>query len=556
MLRTIPIALALAITLGGAAPLSLAIPPTPACPRAQYAGPHSLLVALYAASYDCTEEIARAIAPLADDLIRDRLMHLAGPEFHSLTRRNALRVIGRLAGYPPGSPAHTAIARAAPAIRARLIDLLRAGGSDDVRAEAIWILDTYYFPAHEAQPALAALALGPDGGANLRTRAAYAVARLIAVRPGPLTAADLEFLIAGLYADEAGVRARAADAMMRLRDEQLDAAARARITRALEDAWDEAARLAPAPSLAAWPTALHAGRFISGVPETAPTPFTARAALARALDRFGGERFTALRAEFEATYLPSCLDHHTLRICAGSPAADLPAVAARLERLRAAFFAVFDLDGATPVAGDPNPALTIKLFADRNVFREYMLAFVGFGADVDGIYVEHDGVLYTYDRDAAESANTTGDTIAHEYGHYLAGRYLFPGGWNDPGYHAEPKGWLDEGVAEYLAAVDRPGAGPRAALDRLCTGPVPPGLARLLALRDGYDQYGTFAYDAAWAFVTYLAEERPSALPAIAAAFRADTYRQANVAALAGAPSLTALETGWHAALAQWCSRR
>ncbi|NWG20869.1 MAG: collagenase [Chloroflexi bacterium] len=556
MLRTIAMALMLAITLGGATPLPPAILPTPSCPRVRYAGPHSLLGALYAASYDCTEEIARAIAPLADDLVLDRLMRLAGPEFHSLTRRNALRVIGRLAEYPPDSPARTAIARAAPAIRASLLDLLRAGGSDDVRAEAIWILDTYYFPAHEAQPALTALALAPDGGANLRTRAAYAVARLIAVRPGLLTGADLEFLVAGLHADEAGVRARAADAIMRLRDEQLDAAARARITRALEDAWDEAARLAPTSSLAVWPPALHAARFISGVPETAPTPFTARAALARALDRFGGERFATLRARFEATHLPSCLDHDTLRICAGSSIADLPAVAARLERLRIAFFALFDLDAATPVAGDHNSTLTIKLFAHRSVFREYMLAFVGFGADVDGIYVERDGVLYTYDRDAAESGNTTDETIAHEYGHYLAGRYLFPGDWNDRGYHAEPKGWLDEGLAEYLATFDRPGARPHSTLDRLCASPVPPGLARLLALRDGYDRYGTFAYDEAWAFVTYLVEERPTTLPAIAAAFRAGAYRQAHVAELAGAPSLAALEAGWHATLSQWCSRR
>jgi hypothetical protein len=147
--------------------------------------------------------------------------------------------------------------------------------------------------------------------------------------------------------------------------------------------------------------------------------------------------------------------------------------------------------------------LTIKLFANRSVFREYMLAFVGFGADVDGVYVENDGVLYTYRRDATESVNTTDETIAHEFGHYLTGRYLFPGAWHDPGYHAEPKGWIDEGLAEYLAGLDS--AGSRAALDRLCNRPVPPDLDRLLTQREGYDRYGVFAYDDAWAFVTFLA---------------------------------------------------
>ena len=554
MLRTTPAILLLSFILTTAAPQPLKPLPTPACPRTHHAGPHSLIVMLYASEYDCTEEIARAFAVVADDHILERLIALTDPAFHSLTRRNALRVIGRMAERPPNEPAHRVVMHAAPVLRAHLLTLLQTDPHDDVRADAIWILDTFFFPAYDAQPAFTAIALTPGSGANLRTRAAYAAARLIATRVGLLSDDDLMFLLAGLQSDEPGVRARAADAIARLRDDQLDAAARARVTAALEDAWNAAARLEPVDAFPITPPAIHAGRFISGIPETSPGPFAARAALARALDRFGGERFAALRAEFEAIHMPVCLDQPWVRICAGSPATDLSAIVAQLERLRTAFF---DLTGiADPVPDDPHATLTIKLFAGRTVFCEYMQEFVSFVVDFVGIYVEHDGILYTYERDTAESVNTTEETIAHEFGHYLTGRYLFPGGWHDPGYHTEPKGWIDEGIAEYLASFSMSGAGSRAALDRLCARSIPPDLAHLLTQRDGYDQYGTFAYDEAWTFVTFLSQERPAALRAIAAAFRANTYRQSDAPTLAGAPSLAALQAEWHTTLARWCSQR
>jgi hypothetical protein len=549
MVRTTPILLLFVFALTTVSPQPPRLPPTPACPHVHHQGPYSLIAMLYAAEYECTEEIARALMPVADADILDHLIRLTAPEFHSLTRRNALRVIGRWTEDPQ---ARTVVLRNAPAIHHRLLTLVQHDPSDDVRADAIWILDTFFFPAHHAQSAFVAIALTPGSSANLRTRAAYAVARLIATRAGPIADDDLAFLLAGLRSDEAGVRARVADAIWRLRDDQIDAAARARITAALEEAWDEATRLASVDTIAPMPPAIHAGRFISGTPETSPGPFAARAALARALDRFGGERFAALRASFESTYLPVCLERHRLRICAGSPALDLDAIAARLEYLRTVFF---ELTGVTdPVPDDPTGMLTIKLFANRSVFREYMLAFVGFGADVDGVYVENDGVLYTYRRDATESVNTTDETIVHEFGHYLTGRYLFPGEWHDPGYHAEPKGWIDEGLAEYLAGLDS--AGSRAALDRLCNRPVPPDLDRLLTQREGYDRYGVFAYDDAWAFVTFLAQERPSDLRAIAAAFRVNTYRQSDLTTIIGVPSIAALQEEWHASLTRWCSQR
>ncbi|MGQ9549691.1 MAG: collagenase [Roseiflexus sp.] len=549
MIRVIPILLLFACALTTVSPQPPRLHPTPACPRIHHQGPYSLIALLYAAEYECTEEIARALAPVADDDILNHLLRLTDPEFHSLTRRNALRVVGRWTEQPS---TRTIVQRHTATLNDRLLTLLRHDPSDDVRADAIWILDTFFFPAYHAQPAFAAIALTPGSGANLRTRAAYAVSRLIATRVGLIADEDLAFLLAGLQSDEAGVRARAADALQRLRDDQINELVRTRVITALEAAWEEATRTTPVDSIAQTPPAVHAGRFISGTPETSPGPLAARAALARALDRFGGERFTDLRADFEAIHLPICLERHALRICTGSPSRDLHTIAARLEYLRTVFF---DLTGVTdPIPDDPTGMLTIKLFASRSVFREYMLAFVGFGADVDGVYVEKDGVLYTYLRNVTESVNTTDETIAHEFGHYLTGRYLFPGAWNDPGYHAEPKGWFDEGIAEYLAGLDS--AGYRTALDRLCKRPIPPDLISLLTWREGYDRYGVFAYDEAWAFVTFLAQERPSDLRSIAAAFRANTYRQSDLTTIMRVPSINVLQEEWHATLARWCSQR
>jgi len=200
MVRTTPILLLFVFALTTVSPQPPRLSPTPACPRVHHQGPYSLIAMLYAAGYECTEEIARALTPVADADILDHLIRLTAPEFHSLTRRNALRVIGRWTEDPQ---ARTVVLRNAPAIHHRLLTLVQHDPSDDVRADAIWILDTFFFPAYHAQSAFVAIALTPGSGANLRTRAAYAVARLIATRAGPIADDDLAFLLAGLRSDEA-----------------------------------------------------------------------------------------------------------------------------------------------------------------------------------------------------------------------------------------------------------------------------------------------------------------------------------------------------------------
>jgi hypothetical protein len=174
---------------------------------------------------------------------------------------------------------------------------------------------------------------------------------------------------------------------------------------------------------------------------------------------------------------------------------------------------------------------------------------------VDGTYDEATATLYTHERTAAQSENTLAETVRHELTHHLTGRRLFPGGWRSAGYHDEPKGWLDEGLAELMAGLGPDGApAPRPAqLARLCARATPPDLPGLLARRAGYDRFGSFDYEAAWALSYFLLAERPEGLRRVAAAYRDGSYRLRDWPRHVGAP-LAAVEAAWHGAIERWCA--
>ena len=134
--------------------------------------------------------------------------------------------------------------------------------------------------------------------------------------------------------------------------------------------------------------------------------------------------------------------------------AELGPLADLLDAERAAFPMV--LGGApfdTAVASDPNPTMTLVVFATRAEYQEYMESFVGYGSAAGGLYLERVGTLYTWQRTPAESRFTLEELIQHEYGHYLQGRHVYPGLFGDPGDFDQPRGWADEGFAEVLAGL-------------------------------------------------------------------------------------------------------
>ncbi len=533
---------------------------TPNCPSLSYPDVAALLPALDSANYACAEEIATALRLRADrELVATLLANAVDPARDTRARRNILRVLGRFAEAPRSSRARAiSLEYYGALLQATATQALSSETDQFLLQDAIWLLDRFFYPSIGAAAGLAALADTPEQTPAVRARAANARARLIWAEGATLSAATLDFLYTGLTSSDPGVRAAAADGIARLRNEQLTPELYASLYDALFTAWEAEPPLKlPEEDLAEAP---ERNPLLSGTLESVPTNLTARAAIARARDRLqpGAHSFAELRNAYEALALPVTNAENCVVIRADHPAAALPALAHRMQLVEQAFRAVIGAELST-VIPDKYCGLTVIIFGSRTIYREYMRAFTPFTVDIDGTYHSASGTLYTHQRAPQQSANTLEDTIQHEMTHHLTARNLFPGNWDSPNYHREPKGWADEGLAEVLAGLVPTPTGyelaPRSSqLERLCTASAMPNLANLLARRAGYDSFGHFDYAGAWALSYYLVTERPAAVRRIYAAYRAEAYRLADWPRLAGTPSLDIFEAEWHAAIAEWCA--
>ncbi len=534
------------------APPAGAPAPAPACPEQTYADAAALLAALPGARYECAEQLAASLRPLADAQVADALLRMAREGAHDLERRNALRVLGRLAESPQGSPARELVLRDRGAdVQATALELLASEDDNFLLQDAVWLLDAHFFPSYSAAPALEGVAARPGLAPALRYRAATARARLVAARPDPLAPEDREFILAGLRSDDPGVRAAAATAVANLRDGQLSGGTRAALAEALSAAWSAEPPLSLAPDD---PDPRDAG--LLGFQESSPTSLTARAAIARARDRLGAGRgaLEELRRSYERLALPYSMAAGDLTLRAGLRPGELPELISELTHARAALGQILGPELDEPLPGEGAGRLTVVIFARQGIYRDYMRAFTDLPAEVDGTYDEATGTLYTHQRTAAQSENTLLETLRHELAHHEAARRLFPGGWGDPGYHAEPKGWADEGLAELLAGLGDAGPAPRPRqLARLCAAGGPPDVAALLARREGYDRLGRFDYDGAWALSYYLLSERPEALRRLYRAYRGGGYSLERWGELAGV-SVAEAQAELGAALGRWCA--
>lgn len=538
------------------APAQIAPAYTPSCPRPSYDSAEALLAALPAAGYECAEQIAAALAPRADLAVADTLLALADTGPDTRARRNGLRALGHLAGSPRGSRAYELALRARRAALQATVGAILARERDNfLLQDAIWIVDSFFFPGHWAAGDLERIAADQAQAPALRERAARARSRLVYARSGPLAAADRAYILTGLISDSPGPRAAAADAIARLRSDQLDPDLREALAAALERAWAAEPPLAlpaeqPDPRGTAW---LRYNESSAG-------PLSARAAIARARDRLDGGAGHAdrLRAEYEALALPHSIAEASVSIRAGPPADDLPTLLDQIRQARAAFLHAVGPALAAPIPGEGERTLSVLIFPGQAAYREYMRAFTPFSVDVDGIYDAASATLYTYRRSPAQSENSLSESLLHELAHHFAAGYIFPGEWQTPGYHAEPKGWADEGLAEVLAGLGADGKlAPRPRqLARLCARAAPPALGELLERRDGYDRFGRFDYDSAWALSYYLLEAHPEAARRLYAAFRDGSYRRSSWARSAGLGNEATFEAEWHAAIADWCASR
>ncbi|MGQ9875570.1 MAG: collagenase [Chloroflexus sp.] len=553
----------LLVTLTGSR-LELAVNPaqpppirTPACPQPAYPDANALLAVLPQASYDCTEQIAVALRPRVELSHIDHLLAIAANTgFDARTRRNALRILGRLAESGRATRAGELMQqKRAVAARTLAINLLERETDNFLLQDAVWLLDGFYYPGWDAAPALAHIALSDGYAPALRYRAARARTRLMVAEQGGLRADSRQFLIDALHSSDPGTRTAAAEALSFLRDEQLGA------PEPWQQAVEEAIAAAPPLTIATDDGDPRGARLFTFL-ESSPTVLTARAALARAADRLAGEwtttpRLWALQAAYESLALPVEITTVTITLRTGpatvTDSQELLAVVANAYRQARELLGA---SGETAIPGEEPATLQVLIFPSQAAYRDYMRAFTPFTVDVDGIYDAQTGTLYSFRRGIGQTANTLTETLRHETSHAVTAAYVFPGHWLSLGYHNEPKGWFDEGLAEVLTAQSNPD-GPlqfhERHLSTLCAAPYKPVLADLLARREGYDRYGTFDYPAAWALLHFLLSEHPQAVAALADAWRSQAYRLSDWPRLAGWPDLTTAEADWHAAMVRWC---
>ncbi len=246
----------------------------------------------------------------------------------------------------------------------------------------------------------------------------------------------------------------------------------------------------------------------------------------KAMDAFAGGQnargetvtLDAYRDELEAALFPNTLnfsDSDTNLIIRTSVSE---------QRAASMFDAVQDLElqffeligGSTPVADDPNETLTVVLYDNPDDYGDFQPLLFDLDSDNGGIYIEQDGVFYTYDRTPDQSIFSLGELFRHEYSHYLIGRYIVDGLWGEePIYEDSRMTWFDEGFAEFLvgSSVEN-GVQPRPTLVEEIAADSSERMTVDQILHSSYDDgFGFYSY--AGLFFNYMHTEAPSELDAI-----------------------------------------
>ena len=500
------------------------------CPDVSTLNETQLLNTLPYGNYACIEATAKALAPLASEKTITTLLEILSTHERDWSRRNAVRTLARLAQQPASQPANILIRQTySTTIQNALMTSLEKESAEVVLHDAIWMLDTVFFPFLPMQSDLQAITAKKEFEPSLRFRALSSISRLIQAKTGLISQSDLDFLIGLLQSDNLWMRGQSAFVLETIPNRKLNPMRRELMIKGLDSAWADEEEV------------------------------IAKAYMARALDRLQDSYLhDRLREEYEMKYLANSMSGERIIIRSGLPENELPAFISLMVNERRAFFDFMGLSFDTPVPGDLNDMITLILFANREEYSEYMNAFIGYGANAGGVYLEKEGILYTYQRELGQSRYTVEELVKHEFAHYLQGRYIFPGLWTDSTYHQEIKGWADEGLAEFFAGFtfDENGNYTYSArevhLDTLCGVPHR-DLTSLLNQSEGYNKTGTFDYANGWSFIFYMMTNRSYSALNLFNSFRDDTYKLENFANITGVP-ISNLEQEWHSSLDWWCT--
>lgn len=484
------------------------------------------------ADYYCTEAIAQVLAPIADESTIQNLLSIVDSNAEALARRNAIRIIGRFAGLTSSSPAHILVTSTKSSeVKASLLSRLQNDQAGNVLEDAIWVLDSYFFPYPETQIPLQQISGNTEQGSSVRFRAIAAVARLYYYKSGLISTEDLNYLLQSIASDDYWVRAEAAYIVLIVSDNRYDEFSRSQLLSALQSAYNSEPQIA------------------------------AKVYQAKALDRFNGNTalYDSLKSSFEAEHLPNSLTGNNVTLKSGLPNDQLAALLTLLQNEQNAFSQIMGSAFSSPLPGESSANVTIVIFATQQEYIDYMGSFIGYAAYAGGLYIEDTATLYTYQRTSSQSTYTLEELLKHEFAHYLQGLYIYPGSFSTPTYFSEPKAWIDEGTAEYYGGMVFDSSGNYSTplrqnqLTRICASPYR-NLQSLLSQTEGYSDPGVFDYDNGWAFIFYLNTNRQDVIRNLYTSFRNNSYHLSNFANIAGVSSINTLQSDWHAAMQTWCT--
>jgi hypothetical protein len=505
------------------------------CSEIQSYDEDKLIESLHHADYYCTESIAVALAQIADESTIHELLETMETGEDDDARRNAGRVLIRFAEHAEGENPHILVTKTlASDVKNSIINTIKKENSSYVIPELTVLIDAHFRPFFEAQQYLEAISKDPKFDSVARWRAINAMQNIMYEKEN-LDEDDVNFLLDSLRSDDFWVRAEAAFICEILKDDQLDQSQKYRLISGLDNAYVTEENLIPKS-------------FIS-----------------KALDRYNNTNlYGNLEADFEKNHLNNIISKNEITIKSSLPANELNDYLELMEGQRRVFFQIMGSPFDTPVKDDPNDSFTVIILATPEEYSDYMNSFVGYGANAGGLYLENKGTLYTFQRNENQSTYTVKDLIKHEFTHYLQGRYVYSGMWSDADYHSEPKGWADEGLAEFFAQSvlvnDYNYSTPPSQkyLNEICGKNKSEyrDLDSLLRQRDGYDRSGQWNYADGWAFTYYLMTKQQEAATSLYNSFRDESYKLSDFAMIAGVSSIDSLETDWHNEMEIWCKSK
>jgi hypothetical protein len=130
-------------------------------------------------------------------------------------------------------------------IQAAVVSRLETDRDAVVLHEAIWILDSMFFPVYGIQPRLESFVADASADSALRFRAISAFGRLVASKRSAIDRHDILFIAASIGSDDLWVRAAAAFICEILPEGGLDPDGKRTLREALEGAWSREGQFTP-----------------------------------------------------------------------------------------------------------------------------------------------------------------------------------------------------------------------------------------------------------------------------------------------------------------------